>query len=153
MKWQDLNTLPCSLARTLSVVGDRWTLLILRNAFMRTRRFDDFYTQLGITKHVLSDRLKKLVNEGVMEKRVYQEKPARYEYRLTEKGLDLYPIIMTMVAWGDKWMDEGKGAPMLYLHKSCNHQTSPHLACSHCGDDINPRDMMPLPGPGLVLSK
>lgn len=150
MKWQELNTLPCSLARTLSVVGDRWTLLILRNAFMRTRRFDDFYSQLGITKHVLSDRLKKLVNEGVLEKKAYQEKPMRYEYRLTEKGLDLYPIIMSMVAWGDKWMDEGKGAPMLYLHKSCNHQTSPKLACSHCGDDINPRDMMPMPGPGLV---
>lgn len=150
MKWQDVDLLPCSLARTLSVVGDRWTLLILRNAFMRTRRFDDFHSQLGVTKHVLSDRLKKLVKEGVFEKHPYQESPVRYEYRLTEKGLELYPIIMSMVAWGDKWMDGGKGAPMLYVHKRCNHQTEPRLVCSHCGDDIDPKEMMPMPGPGIA---
>lgn len=150
MKWQELDTLPCSLARTLSVVGDRWTLLILRNAFMQTRRFDDFYTQLGITKHLLSDRLKKLVASGVMEKRAYQEKPIRYEYRLTEKGLDLYPIMLSLVAWGDKWMDEGRGPPLQYKHKNCHQLMKPTLICSECGEALDPRDVEPIPGPGLV---
>lgn len=149
MRWDELNTLPCSIARTLSVVGDRWTLLILRNAFMKTRRFDDFHSQLGITKHLLSDRLKKLVAEGVLEKRAYQEKPRRYEYRLTEKGLDLYPVMLSLVAWGDKWMDEGQGAPVQYIHKNCGQLTEPYLVCSECKEPIRPREMQPVPGPGL----
>ncbi|MCG8669996.1 MAG: helix-turn-helix transcriptional regulator [Pseudomonadales bacterium] len=149
MKWQELDAQPCSVARTLSVIGDRWTLLIIRNAFLRTRRFDDFHAQLGITKHVLSSRLKKLVEAGVFEKRAYQEKPARYEYRLTEKGLDLYPIILGLVGWGDKWMDEGKGPPVEYFHKTCNHKTQPTLVCSECHEPLDPREMMAMPGPGL----
>ena len=91
MRWQELDQQPCSLARTLSVVGDRWTLMILRDCFLGIRRFDDFEKRLGITRHVLTDRLKKLVEQGVLSKVPYQERPRREEYRLTEKGLELHP--------------------------------------------------------------
>ena len=117
---------------------------------MKARRFDEFSQQLGISKHRLSDRLKKLVEAGVFEKRPYQEKPLRYEYRLTEKGIDIYPILMSLVAWGDKWMDDGKGPPVEYIHNRCNHKTRPVLVCSECGEPVNPREMRPIPGPGLL---
>ena len=104
MRWNDIGGITCSVARTLSVVGDRWTLLILRDAFLRTRRFEDFQAHLGMTRHRLADRLAKLVEHGVFERVRYQERPERYEYRLTEKGRDLYPVIVSLVGWGDRWM-------------------------------------------------
>ena len=100
MKWDALEEEPCSLARTVAVIGDRWSLLILRECFLRIRRFDEFQSSLGITRHLLADRLKKLVRFGVLRKIPYQEAPKRYEYILTQKGLDLYPIIMSIVHWG-----------------------------------------------------
>lgn len=147
MKWDNVGELPCSVARALSVLGDRWTILILRNAFMRTRRFDDFQKQLGVTRHVLADRLKKLVDAGVFEKQKYSASPARYEYRLTQKGLDLHPILMSLAAWGDKWLDEGKGVPLEYIHKPCGHKTMPVLVCSACNEPVHPKDIQPIPGP------
>src|SRR5690348_7694853 len=108
MKWTDLSTQPCSISRSLAVVGDRWTLLILRSAFLRARRFDDFQQQIGVTSHVLANRLDKLVKLGVMEKVLYQPWPARYEYRLTEQGRDLHPVLRALTNWGDKWLDDGK---------------------------------------------
>ena len=96
MKWDALEEEPCSLARTVAVIGDRWSLLILRECFLRIRRFDDFQASLGITRHLLADRLKKLVRFGVLRKIPYSEAPKRYEYILTQKGLDLYPIIMSI---------------------------------------------------------
>ena len=101
MKWDALEEEPCSLARTVAVIGDRWSLLILRECFLRIRRFDEFQSSLGITRHLLADRLKKLVRFGVLRKIPYQEAPKRYEYILTQKGLDLYPIIMSIVHWGN----------------------------------------------------
>src|SRR5690554_8139920 len=96
MKWDDLDKQPCSLARALSVVGDQWTLVILRDCFLGVRRFDDLEKRLGITRHVLADRLKKLVEHGVLYKTPYQQKPVREEYRLTEKGLALHPVVMAL---------------------------------------------------------
>ena len=151
MKWQDVGAMPCSIARTLSVVGDRWTLLILRNAFLATRRFDDFQSQLGMTRHLLADRLRKLVDEGVLKKVAYQDKPERYEYRLTDKGKELYPLLLALVAWGDKWMDEGKGAPVEYQHHRCGHKFRPVMVCSECGEPLNPREVTPMMGPGLPV--
>ena len=107
MRWEELEQQPCSLARTLSVVGDRWTLLVLRECFLGVRRFDEFEKRLGITRHVLAERLKKLVEAGVLSKQAYQQRPLREEYRLTEKGLDLKPTIMALTAWGDKWVRPG----------------------------------------------
>lgn len=153
MKWQDLGETSCSLARTLSVIGDRWTLLILRNAFLRTRRFDAFQKQLGITRHLLAARLKKLVDDGILEKRAYQQRPVRYEYRLTEKGIDLYPVLLSLVTWGDKWMDDGNGPPVQYIHKDCGQITRPRLVCSECDEPVHARNLMPIAGPGAGARK
>ncbi|MFZ5724048.1 MAG: winged helix-turn-helix transcriptional regulator [Pseudomonadota bacterium] len=149
MKWQDVGGLGCSVARTLGVIGDRWTMLVVRNAFLGIRRFDDFQQSLGVTRHILADRLNRLVDAGVLKKVAYQDKPPRYEYRLTEQGRDLYPVLLSLTAWGDKWLDEGKGAPVEYHHKSCGRKTVPVLACSECGETLDPREVMPMPGPGL----
>jgi DNA-binding HxlR family transcriptional regulator len=100
MKWHELGEMNCPIARTLSIFGDRWTLLIIRNAFMATRRFDDFQKQLGITRHLLTERINRLVENKIFEKVLYHEAPKRYEYKLTEKGLALYPIIVSMSVWG-----------------------------------------------------
>jgi len=149
MRWDQIDEQPCSVARTLSVIGDRWTLLIIRDAFLKIRRFEDFQKNLGISRHRLSDRLKKLVEAGVFEKRPYQESPARYEYRLTEKGLELHPIVVAMVQWGNRWMDQGKGAPIVYQHKTCGQVFTPVLTCAECHEPLTPRDMKVLPGPGF----
>lgn len=153
MKWDDIGNTPCSIARSLAVVGERWTILILRNAFMGTRRFDDFQQQLGITRHRLSDRLTKLVEMGVMEKVTYQEKPLRNEYRLTPMGRDWYQVQLAIVAWGDKWLSDAKGPPMLYLHKQCGNVFTPTLSCSECGEKVQARDVIPMAGPGLTANQ
>ncbi len=111
MRWEELDREPCSLARSLSIVGDRWTLLVLRECFLRVRRFEEFEQRLGIARHVLADRLKKLTDAGVLTKVPYQERPRREEYRLTEKGLDLYPVMLSLLDWGDKWMSGAEGPP------------------------------------------
>ena len=139
----------CSVARTLAVVGDRWTLMVLRDCFLGTRRFDDFQSQLGATPHVLSDRLRKLVEEGVLERVAYQERPRRHEYRLTEKGLDLYPVIASLVRWGDRWTAGAEGPPLLLHRRDCGHATTPTLCCSECGETLDPRHMEARPGPAL----
>ncbi|OAL79288.1 HxlR family transcriptional regulator [Acinetobacter sp. SFB] len=143
MKWDDIGEQPCSIARTLSVIGDRWTLLILRNAFLGTRRFESFQQNLGVTRHVLSDRLKRLVENDILVKTPYVQRQERYEYRLTEKGLALYPILMSMANWADDWMNEGFGKPMQYIHKSCGHKITPRLVCSECNETIHAKQVKP----------
>ncbi|AJK46312.1 winged helix-turn-helix transcriptional regulator [Burkholderia plantarii] len=149
MKWDDVGEFPCSIARTLAVLGDRWTMLILRNAFFGTRRFDAFQAQLGITRHVLADRLARLVDEGIFVKQRYQERPPRDEYRLSEKGRDLYPVLLALTAWGDRWKDDGAGPPMLMRHKPCGKLLRPVMICPECGETPDPRDVELLPGPGI----
>ncbi|MCR1766140.1 putative HTH-type transcriptional regulator [Burkholderia glumae] len=148
MKWDDVSEFPCSIARTLAVLGDRWTMLILRNAFYGVRRFDAFQAQLGLTRHVLADRLARLVEEGVFVRRQYQERPPRHEYRLSDKGRDLYPVLLALTAWGDRWKDEGAGPPVLIRHKHCGALLRPLMVCSECGEPLDPRDIELLPGPG-----
>lgn len=150
MKWEEIDQLPCSIARTLSVIGDRWTALIVREAFMGVRRFEALQKGLGITRHRLSDRLERLIEEGVMERRPYQDNPPRFEYRLTEKGRDLYPIILMMRKWGDTWMAGEAGPPTLLRHNTCGHIVQPKLVCSECNEPISPFDITPLPGPGIA---
>ncbi|MDO8268902.1 MAG: helix-turn-helix domain-containing protein [Moraxellaceae bacterium] len=152
MKWQNVGEMPCSIARSLSILGDRWTLLILRNAFLAMRRFDDFQASLGVTRHVLADRLKRLVEAGVLRKEPYQDNPPRYEYRLTERGRELYPVLLALTTWGDKWLDEGKGAPLEYVHQSCGHKFTPVTVCSECREPVLPRDVTPVAGPGLAAA-
>src|SRR5690606_21369976 len=121
MKWKDLEQERCSVARTVSVIGDRWTLLVLRDCFLGIRRFEAFRERLGISRPMLADRLAKLVDAGVLQKHAYQEAPPRFEYRLTPKGLDLHPVIMAIVHWGDTHMAGPEGRPLLHRHAACGH--------------------------------
>jgi len=152
MKWSEVGEMSCSVARTASIIGDRWTMLILRNAFLRIRRFEDFQSNLGITRHLLAGRLKRLVEEGILRRELYQDAPPRYEYRLTLKGKALYPVLMAMTVWGDAWMDGGKGPPLLYQHTSCGKTITPRMSCPECGETLDPQQVTPLPGPGLTLA-
>jgi DNA-binding HxlR family transcriptional regulator len=148
MKWDEIGEIRCSVARTLSVLGDRWTLLVVRDAFLGVRRFEDFQRDLGLTRHLLADRLRKLVEHGIFERVAYQEKPTRCEYRLTEKGIDLYPILLSIVRWGDNWMADATGPPMLYVHRGCGEVTMPTLHCPDCGEPVGARDIIARPTPG-----
>lgn len=150
MRWEELHQQPCSLARTLSVIGDRWTLLVLRDCFLGIRRFDAFENRLGITRHILADRLKKLVEQEVLFKVPYQQKPLREEYRLTEKGLELHPVMLALVHWGDKHMADERGAPVIHIHKKCGQPMQPMTTCSCCGEPLHARDIQVLPGPGYT---
>lgn len=129
------------MARALAVVGDRWTLMILRDAFLQVRRFDDFQARLGIARRVLAERLAGLVADGILEKSAYQQRPTRHEYRLTEKGLALYPVILSLVHWGDAFYAGADGAPMRHQHKACGHDFRSVLACSECGEQVGARDV------------
>jgi DNA-binding HxlR family transcriptional regulator len=149
VRWEDINQQLCSIAQTLAVVGDRWTLLILRDAFLGTRRFEDFHRQLGVSRHRLTERLNKLVDTAVLEKMLYQQRPPRYEYRLTAKGLDLLPVMLTLSEWGNRWYADDAGAPVEYLHRSCNQLAKPVLSCSECGEPMTPATVLPQAGPAL----
>jgi DNA-binding HxlR family transcriptional regulator len=141
VRWQDVGKLDCTIARTLSVIGDRWTLLILRDAFLGTRRFEAYQASLGITRHRLADRLAKLVKHGVLRRERYNNRPPRFEYRLTEKGHDLYGVIVAIAGWGDTHMPPRKGPPVERVHKRCGRVTTLRLTCAHCGDVVTARDM------------
>ena len=148
MRWNELSEENCSMARTVSVIGDRWTLLILRDCFLRVRRFEDFQERLGITRPILAGRLKKLVDEFVLTKVPYQQRPTRYEYRLTPKGLDLYPIVMSIVHWGDVHMAGKKGRPLLHTHDLCGKDFDPVMVCSECGEPLVAKQIHVHGGPG-----
>lgn len=149
MKWKELEQAACPVARSLAVVGDRWTLLILRNALLRTRRFDDFQTQLGLTRHLLSSRLAKLVRHGVMVKVPYQERPRRYEYRLTDMGRDWLSVQLALLAWGDRWLGTAEGPPLELLHRGCGHRFHARTVCSECGEALTLDAIQAIGGPGL----
>ncbi|MAC35629.1 MAG: transcriptional regulator [Haliea sp.] len=151
MRWSDIDKQFCSVARALSVVGERWTLLILRDAFLGTRRFEQFQHNLGITRHRLSERLGKLVEQGVLVRVPYSERPLRHEYRLTRKGLALYPVLMSLSRWGDEWMADERGAPLEYVHRRCGKRTHPQLSCSECGETLRPEHVQPRLGHALQI--
>jgi DNA-binding HxlR family transcriptional regulator len=138
----------CSIARTLEVIGEWWTLLILRDAFLGLRRFDDFQRSLGIARNILTDRLNTLVGHGILERICYQERPARYEYGLTEKGRDLYPVIIGLLRWGDHWTAGPEGPPLVLEHQSCGQEVMPILVCPTCREEITAQTLHPHPGPG-----
>jgi DNA-binding HxlR family transcriptional regulator len=143
--YEDQN---CSIARSLEVLGDRWTILVMREAFMRVRRFDDFQRNLGIARNVLSDRLARLVDEGLLERRRYQERPERFEYRLTEKGVDLWPTVITLMKWGDRYYAPPEGAPRIVRHRGCGGEVTGQLTCERCGRMLTAREVTSEPGPG-----
>ena len=141
MKRTSFAAMPCSVARTLEVVGEWWSLLVLRDAFKGVRRFDDFQRSLGIARNILADRLQKLVEQGVLERRMYQERPERFEYRLTDKGRDLYPVIVALMHWGDRWAADEVGPPIVLTHRACGHDGLPVLTCPNCHEPVHARAM------------
>jgi DNA-binding HxlR family transcriptional regulator len=138
----------CSVARTLELVGERWTLLIIRDAFLGVRRFGDFAERLGVARNVLQDRLERLVEAGVLEKVPYQERPLRHEYRLTDMGLDLWPSVVALMQFGDKHLAGEGGVPMLVLHRDCGGELDDHRICKRCGAAVDVRDAQARRGPG-----
>jgi len=129
------------VARALSVVGDRWTILVLREAFLRTRRFEDFQARTGAPRAVLTERLRALVDEGVLERVRYSEHADRFEYRLTEKGRHLYPVVVALLGWGDRWMNPSGEPPVELRHRGCGSVMVPELACPVCGEWLEARDV------------
>ena len=149
MDRKSFSDMHCSVAQCLEVVGEWWSLLIVRDAFLGVRRFDDFQQRLGISRNILNQRLTALVNAGVLSKQPYSEHPPRYTYRLTDKGRDLWPVITTMRQWGDKHAAPD-GPPLELIHKDCGHLTEVVLTCSACGEPVGARDVRSVPGPGEV---
>jgi DNA-binding HxlR family transcriptional regulator len=131
----------CSVARTLEIVGERWTLLIVRDAFFGVRRFDDFQRSLGVARNVLQGRLERLVEEGILERVRYQERPERFEYRLSEKGIDLWPVMVSLLAWGDKHVASDDGPPVVIEHRGCGGRVNDRRICESCGALLGPRDV------------
>ena len=135
----------CSVARTLDVIGEWWTMLIMRDAFRGVTRFEDFHRNLGIARTVLSTRLDRLVEAGIFTRQQYSDHPPRSEYLLTEKGRDLFPVLVTLMQWGDRWTADDDGPPLRLVHEPCEHVTSPRLACEHCGGDVSSDTVRPEP--------
>lgn len=131
---------PSSVARALRVIGDRWGFMVAREAFFRVRRFDKIQANLGIAPNILAKRLNHFVDEGIFTKVPYQSNPPRYEYRLTDKGRDLFGPFMAMLAWGDKWLSNGL-PPLILTHTRCRHDFVPQVMCDHCRNEIQARDM------------
>jgi len=139
----------CSIARTLEVLGERWTLLIVRDAMLGLRRFDEFQHSLGIARNVLTDRLKLLVEAGVLERIEYQKRPPRFEYRLTAVGLELCTPVIGLMHWGDRHRAGPDGLPRLTRHHACGGQLHAELVCEECGATVTATDLDLQPGPGL----
>jgi DNA-binding HxlR family transcriptional regulator len=156
----DYSKQSCAIAATLEVIGDPWTLLVIRDAFNGVRRFEQWQERLGVARNVLAARLKTLVRHGVLEPQAYSERPPRHEYVLTRKGKDLYAVLLTMHGWGAKHLygEAGAAAGVSFIHKGCGKELDPTLACGCCGAIVKPRDLEirvlgDLPTVGEVLAK
>jgi DNA-binding HxlR family transcriptional regulator len=146
----DYQNQSCSIAGALEVVGERWSLLIVRNVLLGLRRFDELQAQLGVARNVLQARLERLIDHGVLEKRRYQERPERFEYRLTEKGLELWPTIVALMQWGDRYAAPPRGPAVLLEHRGCGGAVDEHRICEACGARVTVREATALPGPGAA---
>lgn len=148
MKRVSFENMQCSIAQTLEVVGEWWTLLVLREVFFGRRRFTEMLEDLGIARNILTDRLNRLVEEGILVRHEVAD-GGRSEYRLTEQGRELFPVLIALMQWGDRWRKLPKGAPTELVHRTCNRKTTPSLVCSHCGKPITPTNVGARPGRGF----
>lgn len=139
-----------SMERTLNVLGDRWAFLLLREAFFGVRRFSDMARNLGIARNVLSRRLEQLVDAGIFERVLYNNRGGWHEYRLTKAGRELYDIVLTIVHWGDRHLAGDDGPPLLLRHTTCGHDTHAVIVCAHCSKPLDPHEVEPRPGPGAT---
>ena len=140
----------CSIAQSLEIVGEWWTLLILRDAFLGVRRFDDFVERLGISRNILTNRLDTLVATGILERRPYDEARGRYDYLLTDKGRALWPVMTALRQWGDQWIYGTGNEPLLIEHRSCGCTTTAQMTCDTCGETLDARSVRAIPGPGAT---
>ncbi|WFB06264.1 winged helix-turn-helix transcriptional regulator [Streptomyces sp. LX-29] len=143
-----LADVACSIARATDLFGDAWTALIMRDVLLGVGRFDDLARDLGISRKVLSARLSRLVEEGVLVRERYQERPPREHYRATAKGEELYPVLLALMNWGDRWYAGEAGPPARIHHHGCGRDTAMVPACAHCGEPLTLADTTQLPGPG-----
>jgi DNA-binding HxlR family transcriptional regulator len=147
MERKSFSDMRCSIAQCLEIIGEWWSMLIIRDAFLGVSRFDDFQKRLGISRNVLNQRLAHLSDAGVLDRVPYREHPPRFEYRLSEKGRDLWPILSAMREWGDRYAAP-EGPPVLALHKTCGQVIGVVPTCSACGSPIDARDVIAVAGPG-----
>lgn len=141
MKRTSLADQPCSIARALDVAGEWWTPLILRDVAYGIRRFTEIQADLGISANVLADRLEALVGDGLLETRNYQQRPTRYEYLLTEKGIDLIPALLALMQWGDRWAWQGRSGPVGVNHERCGHEIQIEIRCPQCETAVKPDEL------------
>jgi DNA-binding HxlR family transcriptional regulator len=149
MKRTNFSHICCSVARTLDLIGECWSLLIVRDIFLGIRRFEELKQDLGISRKVLTERLKSLVGAEILERRRYQERPERYEYWLTEKGTELYSVLLVLMQWGDRWTAEN-GVPLEIVHTTCGKVTQPIVVCAHCGIELTAHNIQTRSGPGFT---
>lgn len=147
MQRTQFGDMACSIARTLDVIGEPWSPLILRDVWVGISRFDQIQADLGISRKVLTERLNHLVDSGVLQRRPYDARP-RHEYHLTEKGAELIDVLVVMAGWGDRWLAGEAGPPVLHRHRACGTIGHAQLRCEHCGQSMRGADIEPLPGPG-----
>ena len=143
----------CSIAGTLELLGERWTLLVIRDVFSGRRRFDQIQRSLGVARNVLSARLSWLVDQGILEKRPYRERPERHEYFLTEKGLDLWPVMVSLLHWGDRHLEWPDGPPVVIVHKGCDGRVDDRRICERCGKHLEVREARGVEGPGAPAAR
>jgi DNA-binding HxlR family transcriptional regulator len=152
MLGNDYKSQTCSIAGALEVVGERWSLLIVRDIFLGLRRFDEIQSDLGIARNVLQTRLTRLIEHGVLDRCPYQERPPRFEYRLTEKGLDLWPTMVALMKWGDRYSAPAAGPPVVLEHRGCGGAVDEHRTCERCGAKLSVREVKALLGPGATAA-
>lgn len=142
MGWAEIGNTVCPIARTLAIVGDRWTMLILRELFLATRRFDELHAQTGISPHLLSKRVRRLEADGIVNRCKYADRPRRYEYRLTAKGLDFYPVMLSLKFWGEKWggLQGDEAVALEIIHRDCGKAVEFNLVCASCEKSYGARD-------------
>lgn len=138
----------CSIAGTLELIGEWWTPLVLREVFFGRHRFEEIQEDLGIARNILAARLRRLVDEGILYRYNYGRAGTRYEYRLTDRGLDLYRVLLAFMQWGDRWLAGSEGPPTRVVHATCGHDADPELICGHCGGRVDPSSLELRPGPG-----
>ena len=150
MRQTSFEDFHCSLARSLEVVGDWWTPLIVRDLAVGLNRFDELVEDLGISRNLLTKRLADLEANGLVQRRQYQDRPPRSKYKLTEAGSALVPVLMALTAWGDRFAPHSAGPAVQFRHRTCGHTFTPQVSCSECGEPVRTADVAPLPGPGSV---
>lgn len=145
----------CTIGRAMEILGEKWTVVVLREVFNGVRRFDDMRERTGVPRQVLANRLASLVENGLLRREPYREPGARerHEYRLTRKGFDIYPVLIAVKAWGDRYLVDPEGPPLEFVHRDCGAEVLGEIRCAAGHRLAEPRDVLPRPGPGARLRR